>query len=173
MDPSADFSESAAQRWLQRHKERHNEAEAARRESLRQECLQSSVLAGASVGVVTSLGSWKLLRTRSASFQRNIGGSGAAFIAFSTFFVPFVYTTNRCRVRCVLLGRTRRAFLSRHSVPFVAGVSVVAVTWDRAILFNSTFMKRARLDFEGANGASFLRSTCLWRQLLPLHVEME
>jgi hypothetical protein len=98
--PAADLSPEAAQRWLERHRAKHSAEEEARRAAHRQECLQSSVAVGACGGLVGSLAGWKWLKSRSAGFQRAVGGSGAAFTLFATFFVPFVFTTNRFRIRC-------------------------------------------------------------------------
>ena len=99
---SANFSAAAGQRWRDNQMWKHSEEEVAKRTALREECLLWSTLAGAGAGVLGSFSGWKVLRSRSAAFQRNVGGSGAAFVVFATFFVPFVFTANLCRVRCTV-----------------------------------------------------------------------
>ena len=95
----ATLSREAALRWAEKAQAATTKQELEKREAEKSSMLQTAVVVGTATGLAGSAAGWKWLRSRTPAFQRAVGGGGAAFTLFGTFFVPFVFTTNRCRSR--------------------------------------------------------------------------
>ena len=95
----ANLSREAALRWAEKAQAATTKEEMLKRDAERADTLRNATMVGACAGVTGSATGWRILRTRTPALQHAIGGGGAAFIVFATFFVPFVFTANRCRSR--------------------------------------------------------------------------
>ncbi|KAL1525177.1 hypothetical protein AB1Y20_020047 [Prymnesium parvum] len=94
----AALSPEAAKAWLEQAQAATSDEQVCKRKEARATILRDAGAAGACAGVVGAASGWAALKAR-PEFRRAVGGSGAAFFIFSTFFVPCMFVANRCRGR--------------------------------------------------------------------------